>query len=195
MKGIILGLIALSVIATMAAVPASAQTVDVHEINAQIYSNLTVPGVAPGFLTNQHPSGVLPQYDYVTVRSPGNSTLSISVNGSYKYQGYAFSNITDVPLSLPLHNDTPIIISVHSDQMNYTRVFHYTAVIMTSKQYISYVESLSPKPPTATFTAGNIIIGGLYALGGAVSGILVSVYVIFMKRSNPNIEKGARGGS
>ena len=79
--------------------------------------------------------------------------------------------------------------------MNYTRVFHYTAVIMTSKQYISYVESLSPKPPTATFTAGNIIIGGLYALGGAVSGILVSVYVIFMKRSNPNIEKGARGGN
>ncbi len=195
MKGIILGLIALSVIATMAAVPASAQTVDVHEINAQIFSNLTVPGVAPGFLTEQHPSGVLPQYDYVVVRSPGNSTLSISVNGTYVYQGYAFSNITDVPLSLPVHNDTPIIISVHSDQLNYTRVFHYTAAILTPLKYISYLESLSPKPPVAVFTAGNIIIGGLYALGGVVSSILVSVYVIFMKRSNPNIEKGTRGGS
>ena len=180
--------------ATMAAVPASAQPMDIHDINAQVYSNLTVPGVAPGFLTNEHPSGVIPQYDYVVVRSPGNSTLSISVNGSYKYQGYAFSNITDVPLSLKVDNNTPIVIAVHSDQMNYTRVFHYTAEIMTAQQYISYVQSLSPKPPTATFTAGNILIGGMYALGGVVSSILVSVYVIFMRRSNPNIEKGMRGG-
>lgn len=195
MRGIILGLVILGVMATMVAVPASAQPMDIHDINAQVYSNLTVPGVAPGFLTNEHPSGTLPQYDYVIVRSPGNSTLSISVNGTYVYQGYAFANITDVPLSLIVDNNTPIIISVHSNQMNYTRVFHYTAAILTPQKYISYVESLTPKPPAAVFTAGNIIVGGMYALGGVVSSILVSVYVIFMKRSNPNIEKGIRGGN
>jgi hypothetical protein len=195
MKGIILGLVILSVVATMAMGSASAQPIDVHQINAQIYSNLTVPGVAPGFLTNEHTSGVLPQYDYVVVRSPGNSTLSISINGTYIYHNFVFANETDVPLTLKVNNDTPIIIAIHSDQMNYTRIFHYTAEVLTVQQYISYVESLSPKPPIATFTAGNIILGGLYALGGVVSSILVSVYVIFTKRSNPNVEKGIRGGN
>ena len=137
MKWAMIGIVVLSMIA-MATIPMDNGSVkiqnanvqvstDIHELNAQIYSNLTISGVAPGFLSEQHPSGYLPQDNYIIARSPGASTLTVSVNGSFSYNDYPFVNIVDLPLVLNVSKDTPLIITVHSNSLNYTRILYYRA--------------------------------------------------------------------
>ena len=181
--------------ATMAAVPASAQTVDVHEINAQIYSNLTIPGVAPGFISNESPSGHLPQDNYIVARSPGSSVLTVTVNLTPVYHGYVFTNIVVLPLILNVSPGVPIIITIHSSTLNYTRILTYKAVVLSNTQYITYLETINHKITVPQYTASNIVIGFAYAIAGVVISILLTVWGLWQSRSNPNIEKGLKGGT
>ena len=64
--------------------------------------------------------------------SPGASTLTVSVNGSFSYNDYPFVNIVDLPLVLNVSKDTPLIITVHSDSLNYTRILYYRADVKTN---------------------------------------------------------------
>ena len=205
MKWAMMGIVVLSMIA-MATIPMDNGSVkiqnanvqvstDIHELNAQIYSNLTISGVAPGFLSEQHPSGYLPQDNYIIARSPGASTLTVSVNGSFSYNDYPFVNIVDLPLVLNVSKDTPLIITVRSDSLNYTRILYYRADVKTNVEYITYLESISPKTVSPGYTVGNIFIAVIYTLTGVVISLLITVFTLSELRSNPDVEKRLKGGT
>ena len=166
----------------------SSQPLDIHNINAQIYGDPNVTGGFPAYLTNQSPSAVMPQASYIVARSPGNSTLTVEINGTYAYRDLRFNGITQQPLSLPLKT-SQITIVITSYTMNYTRIFRYSADAMTATQFITYAEDHYVHRPNNTFTLGEGIIEILYTVLGTASGIMIGTFVIFVIRSNPNIEK------
>jgi len=166
----------------------SSQPLDIHNINAQIYGDPNVTGGFPAYLTNQSPSAVMPQASYIVARSPGNSTLTVEINGTYAYRDLRFNDITQQPLSLPLKT-SQITIVITSYTMNYTRIFRYSADAMTATQFITYAEDHYVHRPNNTFTLGEGIIEILYTVLGTASGIMIGTFVIFVIRSNPNIEK------
>jgi len=194
-KGIMIGIAIVSMIALMAIPMVNASSIDIHELNAQIYSNLSVPGVAPGFISEQYPSGHLPQNNYIVARSPGSSNLTVSVNNTLVYNNYLFTDIVVLPLVLNVSPDVPLIITIHSNTMNYTRIVYYRAVVLSNTQYITYLETINHKITVPQYTASNIVIGFAYAIAGVVISILLTVWGLWQSRSNPNIEKGLKGGT
>jgi uncharacterized membrane protein YfcA len=172
---------------------ATASPIDQHQINAQIFGNVNVTGGFPAFLTNQSKSGVMPQSDYITLRSPGNSTFSLTVNGSYVFRDISFTGITSQTFNIKETGTVPIVITVTSASLNYTRTFHYAADIMTSTQFVNYASShYEHQSKPAYITSGGFIVGVLYTMAGMAMMILVTRYMIAAKRSNPNVESGRR---
>jgi len=191
MIGVILAviLVAMPAVSSRSIDPSvSVMTADIHNINAQIYGDPNVTGGFPAYLTNQSPSAVMPQASYIVARSPGNSTLTVEINGTYAYRDLMFNSITQQPLSLPLKT-SQITIVITSYTMNYTRIFRYSADGMTATQFITYAEDHYVHQPNNTFTLAEGIIEILYTVLGTASGIMIGTFVIFIIRSNPNIEK------
>jgi hypothetical protein len=172
---------------------AIANPVDEHQINAQIYGNTNVTGGFPAFLTNQSKTGIMPQSDYITLRSPGNSTFSLSVNGSYVYHDISFIDITTQTFNIKEKGNVPIVITVSSDALNTTRTFHYSADIMSSRQFVNYASShYEAKVKPSYITGSGFVVGVLYTMAGMAMMIMITRYMIAAKRSNPNVENGRR---
>lgn len=189
-------------IGLMALVPAShAQTVDIHQINAQIFGDKNVTNGIPSYLTNESPTGVLPSSLLITARSPGNSTLSLIVNGSYvvdaqgiPLHNYAFANITTEYFTAPVANET-FIITVHSSQLNFTRTFHYQGNVKTPTQFINYETAKKTYPIILGMSPAAAFL--LFAPSTA-AGVYVAYEVAYFyakwKRSHPNLADKVIGG-
>lgn len=188
--------------AILSVMPAShGQPIDIHQINAQIFGNKNVTNGIPSYLTSESPDGVLPSSLLITARSPGNSTLSLEVNGSYvnnaegiQLHNYAFTNITTQSFTVPVANES-FVITVHSGQLNYTRTFHYQGNVKTPTQFINY--------ETAKKTYPNIlgmspIAAFLLFAPSTAAGVYVAYEVAFFyakwKRSHPNLADKVIGG-
>lgn len=178
-----------------------AQSIDIHQINAQIYGDKNMTNGIPSYLTNESPTGVLPSSLLITARSPGNSTLSLEVNGSYitdaqgiPLHNFAFSNITTEYFSVPVANET-FIITVHSSDLNYTRTFHYQGNVKTPTQFINYETAKKVYP---TILGMSPIAAFLLFAPSTAAGVYAAYEVAFFyakwKRSHPNLADKVIGG-
>lgn len=178
-----------------------AQSIDIHQINAQIYGDKNMTNGIPSYLTNESPTGVLPSSLLITARSPGNSTLSLEVNGTYitdaqgiPLHNFAFSNITTEYFSVPVANET-FIITVHSSDLNYTRTFHYQGNVKTPTQFINYETAKKVYP---TILGMSPIAAFLLFAPSTAAGVYAAYEVAFFyakwKRSHPNLADKVIGG-
>ena len=166
-------------------------SIDPHDINAQILVNTTYTNGIKGYLTNEFPAGVVSTHLIITARSPGNSTLTLVVNGTYVFRDMAFANITTDNFIIPASTtNISFLITIHSTEMNYTRAFHYTGIVYTPVQFINYANSLTKTKPTTSSTTGQAY-GYLLALAGALGGmgIPLAKYARWQSNTHPDFSK------
>jgi hypothetical protein len=161
---------------------------DIHNINVQIFGNENNTGGFPAYLTNQSTYGNMPEYMFLTARSPGNSTLSVSINTTYYYHDVAFSNITTLPFNLHATGQFTITIVISSSTMS--RTFHYHANIMTGQQFIAYEQNRLEAPKVSSFTTASAFVTfGIPAATGVAVGLIFSSYVKWEKNRNLDFDK------
>ncbi len=189
------------VMLTMTTFPATAQSVDIHQINAQIFGNENATNGIPSYLTAQSPAGVVPSSLIITARSPGNSTLSLAVAGAYvdDIQGVPvhnllFRNITTLFFFASVANDS-FVITIHSYALNFTRVFHYTGIVYTPQQFINYETA---KKMSAPLLGIPLAVAWLMFAPATAAGVYTAYEVAFFtakwRRSHPNLSDKVIGG-
>lgn len=180
----------------IAALPAaSAHSFDAHNINAQIYGNTTATNGFPAYLNNITPSGRMPQSMWMVVRAPGNlSTFTLAINGVVIIQNQRFTDIANYSFTTKDLGNVPVQITVHSSEMNYTRVFVYHATILTVTKFISYEQKQHPVVVPSMSVRDGFIIFGLPAAAGVFTGILFAEYWRGQKNSNPDMQDYLIGG-
>lgn len=180
----------------LAAVPASsAHPIDIHNINAQVYGNTTATDGFPAYLNNMSQSGKMPQSMWIVVRAPGNlSTFTLALNGTIVIQNQQFTDIANYSFKTKNLGDVPIQITVHSSEMNYTRIFTYHANILTVTSFISYEQTLHPKIAPSLSIGGGFVIFALPAAAAVFTGILFAEYWRGQKNSHPNFDDYLVGG-
>ena len=195
-KAIAFAVLFWTIIGLSMAPASSAQPLDIHNINAQVYGNVTATDGFPAYLNSMSTSGKMPQSMWLVVRAPGNdSTFTLVLNGTIIIQNQAFDNIANYSFTTKDTGNTPIQITVHSSAMNLTRVFTYQGDIMTVTSFISYETALHPKPspPSMPEWLSFLLIGSSSA-AGVFSMILVAEYWRREKNSNPDMSDFLVGG-
>ena len=96
---VVLGLVAGTSSTQSNNVPYTASSLDMHNVNAQIFGNKNVTNGIPSYLTNQSKNGTMPDSMLITVRAPGNSTFSLELKNSTGITSYAQNSV-----SVYLHN-------------------------------------------------------------------------------------------
>ena len=174
----------------------NATAIDIHQINAQIFVNTSYTDGYAGYLTEQHPSGEIADHLFITARSPGNSTLTLSANGTYVFQDMAFSNITTDNFVVSTAPNMTFIITVHSDKLNYTRIMVYHGDVVTPVQFISYQQNLAKKAPSGPEITNTI--AALTYIPAAAVGVFaafeVSLFTREWRKSHPDLGKNQVGG-
>ena len=122
---------------------------DIHNLNAQILVNTTYTQGYKGYLTAEYPRGIVATNLIITARSPGNSTLTLSVNGTYILRDFAFSNITTQNFITPVSSNETFLITIHSGAMNFTRILTYYGIVYTPLQFINYESALTKVTSTS----------------------------------------------
>lgn len=175
---------------------ANITNLDIHELNAQIFANTTYTDGIAGYLTAQNPDGVMPTALIITARSPGNSTLTLSVNGTYVFHNMVFSDITTQSFNIAHLGNMTFAITIHSGKIGYTRILHYTGNLKTPTQFINYVTSIRPPPsPLSGLSVSQaFIIFGLPTGAAVFAGILSAEYWRHEKNRNPNFDDYVIGG-
>lgn len=171
-------------------------TPDIHNLNAQILVNTTYTQGYKGYLTAQYPVGVVTTNLVITARSPGNSSLTLSVNGTYILHDYAFTNITTQNFITPASSNETFLITIHSGAMNFTRVLTYYGIVYTPLQFINYESALtkSSSAPAMGVTAGFLTFAP--AAGMAVFVAQQSGFFARKSRSaRPNLNNDIIGGT
>lgn len=175
-----------------------AQSVDVHNVNAQVYGNETATNGFPAYLNNLSQTGKMPQTMWLVVRAPGeNSTFTLAINHTVVIQNQKFSTgIANYSFNTTYLGEVPIQITVYSSAMNLTRVFTYHPDIMTVEGFITYEQYIHPKRANdiTTFGAAFVYIGFPTALG-VTSMILFAEYWRKEKNSNPDFGNFLIGGT
>ena len=169
--------------------------IDTHQINAQLYGNESATDGFPAYLTEQHTSGIMPNALYITARSPGNSTLSLTDNGTYIMQDVAFNNFLNLSFTIPALGSQPFVITIHSSALNYTRVFYYQGILETPTQFITYEQSLHrPVVQSGNFSTG-LILGSIVAGVTTLTAFLVAIYKRKSGYSHTDLGDKLIGGS
>ena len=196
MKGLIIVIIVAALTGLMLSTPVNAQTLDIHNVNAQVYGNETATDGFPAYLNSMSTSGKMPQSMWLVVRAPGNdSTFTLVLNSTIIIQNQAFDNIANYSFTTKDTGNIAIQITVHSSAMNFTRVFTYKSDIMTVTSFISYETALHPKPapPSMPEWLSFLLIGSSSA-AGVFSMILFAEYWRREKNSNPDLSDFLIGG-
>lgn len=170
--------------------------VDIHQINAQIFANTTDTNGIAGYLTAENPNGVMPTALIITARSPGNSTLTLSVNGTYIFHNMVFSDITTQSFNIAHTGNMSFSITIHSGTLGLTRILHYTGNLKTPTQFINYVTSKRAlvSPLAGLSVSQAFIIFGLPTGMAVFGGILSAEYWRHEKNRNPNFDDYVIGG-
>ena len=178
---------------------------DIHQINAQIYGNKNTTDQIPSYLTEESPTGVMPDSMYITVRSPGSSYFTLLINNTVvdnslgmPMHKFYFSNFTMQYFVSPTINTT-FVITVHSNELNNTanstRLFVYHADVKTPTQFINYMTTQVPKPPVSSISLTDAFF--IFA-PSAGAGVYVAYELAFFyaksRRSHPNLADKVIGG-
>ena len=169
---------------------------DVHDLNAQILVNTTYTQGYKGYLTAQYPSGIVTTNLIITARSPGISTLTLSVNGSYLIRDYPFVNITTQNFMTPISGNETFLITIHSDAMNFTRILEYYGIVYSPLQFINYETSLISHVPALGMGVDAGFLTFAPAAGMAV--FVAQQTGLFSRKSrssHPNLNNDIIGGS
>ena len=173
-----------------------AGTSDIHDLNAQILVNSTYTDGFKGYLTAQYPKGIVSTNLIITARSPGNSTLTLSVNGTYIIHDFAFANITTQNFITPSSNNETFLITIHSGAMNFTRILTYYGIVYTPIQFINYESSLTKTTSTSSM---SVTVGFLTFAPAAGMAVFVAQQSGFFARksrsAHPNLDNDIIGGT
>lgn len=169
---------------------------DVHDLNAQILVNTTYTQGYKGYLTAQYPKGIVTTNLIITARSPGNSTLTLSVNGTYIIHDFAFTNITTQNFITPSSSNETFLITIHSSEMNFTRILTYYGIVFTPIQFINYESALTKVTSTSSMSVAE---GFLTFAPAAGMGVFVAQQTGFFTRksrsAHPNLNNDIIGGT
>ena len=169
---------------------------DIHNLNAQILVNTTYTQGYKGYLTAEYPRGIVSTNLIITARSPGNSTLTLSVNGTYILRDFVFSNITTQNFITPASSNETFLITIHSGAMNFTRVLTYYGIVYTPLQFINYESALTKATSTSSM---NVTEGFLTFAPAAGMAVFVAQQSGFFARksksSRPNLNNDIIGGT
>ena len=169
---------------------------DIHNLNAQILVNTTYTQGYKGYLTAEYPRGIVATNLIITARSPGNSTLTLSVNGTYILRDFAFANITTQNFVTPASSNETFLITIHSGAMNFTRVLAYYGIVYTPLQFINYESALTKATSTSSM---NVAEGFLTFAPAAGMAVFVAQQSGFFARksksSRPNLNNDIIGGT
>ena len=169
---------------------------DIHDLNAQILVNTTYTQGYKGYLTAQYPKGIVTTNLIITARSPGNSTLTLSVNGTYIIHDFAFSNITTQNFITPSSSNETFLITIHSSEMNFTRVLTYYGIVFTPIQFINYESALAEVTSTSSMSVTEGFLTFAPAAGMAVFVAQQSGFFARKSRSaHPNLANDIIGGT
>jgi hypothetical protein len=172
------------------------QPVDIHEMNAQIFVNTSYTDGYAGYLTAQHPSGEIANYLIITARSPGNSTLTLSTNGTYIFQDLVFSNITTQNFIVATSSNMSFVIAIHSEGLNYTRVMTYYGNVVTPVTFVNYESNLVKKVQSGPSITNSI--AALTYIPAAAVGVFaafeVALFTREWRKSHPDLGKNQVGG-
>ncbi|MBX8640617.1 MAG: hypothetical protein KIS29_09820 [Thermoplasmata archaeon] len=147
------------------------------EINAQIIGLSSINNIPLTALPNQT-SYMSPQFEII-MRSPGNSTYTISADGSQIYSGY-FSYIkTIVDLNSTLIGLYVLSFNIFSSALGISVSFNYSLDFITVTNYIHYV-SQQLHIIVLEFTTGD-----LESFGFAIAllmGIMIPSFTVLLYR-------------
>lgn len=175
------------------------QSVDVHNINVQLYGNTSSQEGFPAYIIASQTKGTMPQAMFIVFRAPStpkeNSTITVSVNGTYQVQNLQFHDKGNYSFTTKLTGSVPITIAIHSPEMNFTRVFHYTASIETIVNFVKYYQNkVNEKHNNKLTVSEGFIVFGVSAAIGIFTGNLGARYVRWQKNSNPDLDNFRIGG-
>lgn len=183
-KTAIAGVLSIVLLMVMAAPASHAQGVPTGpatEINVQIIGLTSIDSIPLTALPNQT-SYMSPQYEMI-LRSPGNSTYSISANGAILYTGY-FSYITTIVNTTSKFNGLYVFtFSIYSSALGFSETFNYSLDFTTVTNYIHYV-SQKLNVILLEFTTSD-----LEGFGFAIAllmGILMPSFTILMYKYKKN---------
>ncbi len=170
---------------------AEASPIDVHQINAQILVDTNYTDGYRGYLTEEFPTGVISDRLIITARSPGNSTLSLEVNGTYVFSGLYFDNITTQKFTIKPSANATFVITIHSYELNYTRILTYHGVVYTPVQFITYEENLYKKSEAVPhYTLLSVLDAIVSAVLGTFAFTTISFYAQSWIRSRKTVDDG-----
>lgn len=89
----------------------------------------------------------------ITLRSPGTSTYSITLN-SAPYVSGQFDYLKVLYFNTSFTGTDVLKITMYSSVLNETQTFQYDLIFMTYTQYVTYVTHQTK--PTGTFTSGQV---------------------------------------
>ena len=87
----------------------------------------------------------------LTLRSPGASTYSITVNSNLYSSGH-FDYLTVIYFNTSYSGQKTLSITMYSSTLNLTQTFTYDLVFLTATEYISYMNSKITKSVIGTYT-------------------------------------------
>jgi len=205
---IVLGLVAGATSTQSNAVPYTASSLDMHNVNAQIFGNKNVTNGIPSYLTNQSKNGTMPDSMLITVRAPGNSTFSLELKNSTGVTSYAqnsvnvyldnykFVNETTQYFTIKPSSNETFIITISSP--HYPLItFTYHSNVKTPTQFINYETSKAVKPPVSNkiTTTEGFLIFGIPAGVAMLPAYEISMFYVHTRRSHPNLDDKLVGGN
>ncbi len=172
-------------------------TADIHQLNAQIFVNTSYTDGYAGYLTEQHPAGEIEDHLIITARSPGNSTLTLTANGTYIMQATQFRDILTENFIVHTSDNMTFLITIHSEYLNMTRSLLYRGKVVTPTTFINYQASLfHAKPSGLPLT---IQLAAVTFIPGAAIGVYAAFEVAYFTRkwsiSHPDLSKNQVGGT
>ena len=183
-RRIVLAAMVFVILMGISAMPAHAQSPQSGpgtEINVQIIGLSNINNIPLTALSNET-SYMSPQFQIV-MRSPGNSTYSISANGVQIYAGY-FSYIrTITDLSSNFSGLYVFTLNIFSSALGFSEIFNFSLDFITVSNYISYVTH-KLNVIILEFTTGDLETFG-FAIA-LLMGIMIPAFTILLYRYKRN---------
>lgn len=174
--------------------------VDPHNLNVQVYGNTSSQKGFPAYVLPSAPREEMPQALFIVFRAPStpeaNSTVTISLNGSYVVQNLQFYDKGNFSFTTSLTGNVPMVITLHSPEMNYTKVVRYTLEIETLTTFVKYYQNKVNHKTTNNPTQRQaFVIFGIPAGMGVFFGITTAIYWRWQTNTNPDVDRMRVGGA
>lgn len=169
---------------------------DPYLITASIFGNsssaLGFSGATTEYFSGSYEN--LPQSMILIVQSPGPSTVSVILNGSYVTQNVAFDNgQLNYSFTTTVTGKQNILIYIRSGYLNATKAITLRLDIMTVSQFVNYANALVKKN-TFQWTPGAVAQVVMSAGVGAIVGPELYDYYRWERARHPIMARYQVGG-